>query len=497
VRTLALLLLAPLAFAGPLEESLAQAGANRAELERVLAHYADRPEELAAARFLIENMPGHGYATYGLYDEKHEEIPFDALAYPDFKAAQAALDAIEKEHGPVDFAKKEFVPDLETITADYLIANIDLACAAWRGHPWARAIPFDVFCETILPYRGSNEPLEPWRAAVAERLAPVYAELGNETDAQAAGRAVRKAAGPWIRFRELYYLHPTDQGYLEMARTKTGRCEDITNLMGYAMRASAALCAADYTPAWADRDNNHAWEVVLDANGEGHAPLAHRAAKIYRKTFAIQRDSLGALKREDEVVPGWLRSTHYRDVTPQYLETSDVTLALEGRPEGHRFAYLCVFNGGEWTAIHWAQVGEDGRATFTAMGRGICYLPAWCGADEKLLPAGPPVLLRADGTVTPLPGTGGDVALTANADGPKKVSPDTHEVTPPSFLKEGQIYTLYRWAGKWQEVAKGPATAAPFRFEALPADGLYWLVAEGSRKLERIFTIENGRQRWW
>ena len=37
----------------------------------------------------------------------------------------------------------------------------------------------------------------------------------------------------------------------------------------------------------------------------------------------------------------------------------------------------------------------------------------------------------------------------------------------------------------------------PLRFEQLPADALYWMVAKESRRLERIFTIENGRQRWW
>jgi hypothetical protein len=30
-------------------------------------------------------------------------------------------------------------------------------------------------------------------------------------------------------------------------------------------------------------------------------------------------------------------------------------------------------------------------------------------------------------------------------------------------------------------------------------DGLYWLVPvdDSPRRLERVFTIENGRQRWW
>ena len=42
-----------------LEQSLQLAGDNRGELEKVLDHYKNNPQKLAAARFLIENMPAH------------------------------------------------------------------------------------------------------------------------------------------------------------------------------------------------------------------------------------------------------------------------------------------------------------------------------------------------------------------------------------------------------------------------------------------------------
>ena len=42
-----------------LDYALKFAGENRVELEKVLSHYAEEPEKLAAARFLIENMPYH------------------------------------------------------------------------------------------------------------------------------------------------------------------------------------------------------------------------------------------------------------------------------------------------------------------------------------------------------------------------------------------------------------------------------------------------------
>ena len=42
-----------------LNQVLKVAGDNRPQLESVLNHYKDNPEKLAAARFLIENMPPH------------------------------------------------------------------------------------------------------------------------------------------------------------------------------------------------------------------------------------------------------------------------------------------------------------------------------------------------------------------------------------------------------------------------------------------------------
>ncbi|SEG29274.1 hypothetical protein SAMN05444001_1321, partial [Parabacteroides chinchillae] len=40
---------------------------NRIELEKVLVHYKNAPQKLAAAKFLIENMPGHaGYDSVSI-----------------------------------------------------------------------------------------------------------------------------------------------------------------------------------------------------------------------------------------------------------------------------------------------------------------------------------------------------------------------------------------------------------------------------------------------
>jgi hypothetical protein len=112
------------------------------------------------------------------------------------------------------------------------------------------------------------EDLHRVTAVEREAIAELCAANQGETDVRAFGEKVRAAAHPWTGFTDLFYLHPTDQSYAEMCERRLGRCEDITNMVSFGMRSVAAMCASDYTPWWAASDNNHAWEVVLDANGE-------------------------------------------------------------------------------------------------------------------------------------------------------------------------------------------------------------------------------------
>jgi hypothetical protein len=479
--------------------TLARAGENRDELEKVLRHYQREgdPLKLEAAEFLIGNMDGHGYAVAALYDADKNEIEFDALDYPAFNDALEAIEALEAEHGGLDFKRKRFQADSRTVTADYLIENIDLAFQAWRAKPWAKDLSFRTFCEYVLPYRGSNEPINSWRPACLERYADLPGKLTDQDDLHEAGGLIRRDVHQWVRFSDLYYLHPTDQGFDEMNARGRGRCEDISNMMGYAMRANAIPVTTDYTPFWADRDNNHAWEVILDADGQGRAGLSNRAAKIYRKTFAIQSDSLGAIKTDRESVPKWLAGRNFIDVTSQYLDTSEVTIELENEaPDGARFAYLCVFNGGEWKAIHWGMI-EDGRVTFTAMGRRIAYLPAYY-VQEELRSAAPPFILDEQGNVRPLRGDSHEtLTLEITATTPATPDADTRIDRPMIVVKPGRVYELFVWDDGWRSLGTQVAGDEPVSYPSAPAGALFWLVEEGSRRLERIFTIEDGRQVWW
>lgn len=195
--------------------------------------------------------------------------------------------------------------------------------------------------------------------------------------------------------------------------------------------------------------------------------------------------------------PRWLAGKSYRDVTDQYFTTSEVTIGLtEPAPQADRFAYLCVFNGGQWAAIHWSRI-KNKTATFDRMGRDIAYLPAYYH-DDTLVPAAAPFILNAAGDILPLSIDGAaETALTISATTPAIPDADTHSVRPAVVVTSGTVYELFHWNNDWVSAGRQTAINETVSFDAVPAGGLYWLVADDSRRLERIFTIDGDRQIWW
>ena len=490
------------------EEALRKAGDNRAELEKVLEHYEQEGDslKLEAAYFLISNMEGHSFARLVYYDSTGAEYDFDVMEFPDYETLRDSVNRIERRVGSLDYHASEVLEDLEHMSSRLLIEHIDYAFRAWRELPWAQDLGFERFREFVLPYRGSNEPLESWRPYFMRLYSDLPEKMEDPTDPIEAAALINKDLGTWFKFDPRFYLHPTDQGLCDMLKNRLGRCEDIANLTIYALRANAIPITSDYTPYWADASNNHAWTAVIDANGHALLPEGsrrepkryepwNRVAKVYRKTFSRQDTNLVFIKPEWEEVPGWLRGKSYVDVTSEYTKVADVHLTLEEAvPESVNFAYLCVFNAGGWRPIHWGRL-RGTEVTFKGMGVGIAYLPAYYVKGE-VKPASPPFILENDGSVRPLPGRGEPIRLHLVSTTRRKQLVDTDGVEK-AFFEDGKKYTLYYWDGDWKEVGSQVAEGGPLDFDGVPGGALYWLTEENSYGEERIFTYEEGHQVWW
>ena len=493
-----------------IDDALKRAGDNRGELLRVLEHYRETGEHLKrkAAEYLIASMRSHSFVRQYIVNGSGEEIPFDSLQCKDFAAAEAARNELHRAHPEAKY-KADVVRDLESIKAGQLIAHIDLAMTAWQTRPWAEQVTFDVFCDYILPYRGSSEPIQPWRKACMDELDTRMKKITGPIGHGKLRELFYETRESWVRFETKAYLHPTDQGFDDMRLSGVGRCEDLSNMFIYLGRSIGVPTTSDYTPAWPRGDNNHNWEVILDGNGKViERPDFPDMAKVYRNMYAEQ-EGLPKLNRLDgEEVPGWLANRCYLDVTTEYKpDAKEITIQLTERiPEKCSWAYLAVFNSDEWVPLAAGRMDRETRGvTFQAMGRNIMYRPVYCvaGKDGKqeLLSAAPIVILGKDGTTRILnqpadrsgPMTKVEISQTKDV----QINPDTGKPENTLQVEPQKEYELFYFDGDWASLGRKRSTKESLVYDNLPPGRLYRLCEIGGKGSERPFTVENGKAVLW
>ncbi|WP_455666944.1 transglutaminase domain-containing protein [Phocaeicola sp.] len=477
-----------------LEQALKLAGVNRGELEKVLSYYKGDSLKYEAACFLIENMPGK-YALVpdnpsGKYKQALQFLPQeDVISWTiEGSVLWHILDSISGKQS-WSFHRVE---DIKTITAEYLINNIEQSFKVWN---MAKRCSFDDFCHYILPYRIYREPLTDWRMVA-------FRQYGHLTDtilpAEEVARRIVDSGG--MRYNIGMNKYPFPLTYEEMTAIRWGTCNDMASFLVLSLRALGIPATIDYVPAWANRSASHCWNVVKREDGsfmevgfgkDGTNDVVYKVSKIYRKHYAL-----------------FVRN----DVTSDYnMPLSDLDFPLSDFNDGENIM-LCTFDNRQWVPVAFA-VSKDGKVTFTSVGRGmlwgknrvseyqdegkgIVYL-AMQDKDGKTEAVSTPVIVYENGEVKqfaadlsrkeelvlyrkyPLYGT------------PKENVHDSNEVFP------GDTYELFYWDGKWCGLGRKMATGYSLKYDDVPIGALLWLHNYSQGREERIFTYENGRQIWW
>ncbi len=487
------------------KRALCDAGANATELQKILKHYKSKDSRMfQAACFLIGNMGIHCGQSYHWENTTHERVPFDEFKFSTYEKAVASfntLSAKQKLH-PV----KTYAWDLQTITAEYLIYNIDNAFDLWKSK-WASKLPFDKFCEYLLPYRIMDEPICDWREEYRTAFAPQWNKCKHGNVRQVSTSLCEDLK---LWFADVYdhEVQKEPQHVLSAKQIlfrRQGYCEDMANWGVYMLRAMGIASCVDFTPFWATSTDGHFWQCAFDETGKAipffmgdDTPaefIMHREpSKVFRITYSTQYETPANHLHKEEIPEGVLRSSNLIDVTGEYWRVSNIHLILPAKYNAYRAAYLCVLNGGKWQPVWWSR-NQNGHLDFQQMTCGVVYLPV-CYEHGKKIPAAPPILLRPDGNMQELV--------------PDKIH--TRKVTieeQKGYLqfRAGKKYTLYYWdttQGKWQLVKTKVATPNPDgRFEPLvfdnvPSNALMRLIPEYSQQKERPFTInENGLREWW
>lgn len=404
-----------------LSMALFYADDNRAELEKTLSHYLfedPNPEKFAAAKYLIENMPGHySYQNSAIYSyyAYADSILADTSLTPE-QQRDSLLDKTDRRFRAMPFLKRE---DVEIIKADYLIDNIDKSYAQWTTCPWASHLSFEDYLEWLLPYKAAEyQELDAWRDTMLAHFGtclehPVKNDVEYNTTLGVA-EMIRNEAYHALNRHGLYTQAglPLLTAHLQVSQT-FGDIPDYALTAVLAFRAAGVPAVLDETPVGSRYTAATKWYVILSDRGEeltsewdlatmiggGFFP-DERGPKVYRNTYAINKERLDYLSYSTYRYPFELGK---KDVTSKYFLTSDLEIPIDIVPRMQlKDRYVLITSAvrddmNPWRIVDFGTM-KRGKACFHDMGREVLYRVM--GYDgNRLIHISDPFILHKDGSL--------------------------------------------------------------------------------------------------
>lgn len=410
-----------------LNQALKLARKNRVELEKVFNHYENDSLKLEAAKFLIRNMPGSF--------SKNEEIleicqPFyeeyDSLAnlykYEMNTKRGRKIDSLWSRFSYKNHQLRSLLyqSDLVNISAEQLIAEIDLTFKAWQENVYTKNFYFEDFCEYILPYRRINGlVIDNARTNFYERHKGKYFTHSGKDMIQEADSLLYEYRH--LKHSQFWGTQISILTASTFEHLQNGLCEHRCWYNSLLFSSLGMAVAVDFVPAWGNRNNNHTWNVLIK-DGKSNAFEAFwdedrwkykriynnktfdydwgrfRLAKVYRNSFKNYIEGPITDKRvNSENIPALFRNFKKKDVSHEYLDTVNLSVDLQNISKDAYYAYLCVWNFQEWQPVHWGKI-ENNKAVFEGMGKDVIYLPCYYN-NGSLIHAGKPFLLNQSGKI--------------------------------------------------------------------------------------------------
>lgn len=398
---------------GRLERAMAAAGENRAELQKVIDHYSSNPADslkLRAALFLIENMPGHACAN----EEKLADFYDSVNTWLDLRFSKKHpknRDSIVNYTQSLEYSKDMLSYDIHVIKADFLIHNIEYSFSAWES-PWAQHLTFDQFCEYLLPYKYAElQRLDYWKDSMYQKFHRTLGELivndENYHYAYTIGYALNEkfkdTLKPVIILREnkLGGIVSPFFNSRSLPRISFGDCNDYAVANVAMMRSLGVPATLEYIPQWGEKaSGQHGWPAIY--NNSGFMAIPHtdkelgtpffptrKLPKVFRFQYAPVPEREAYMNETKYIHKGFAQFE--KDVTSEYVRTSDVTVPIRTEGLQDKYVYIAVSNLRDWSVVDYGVV-KSKKAMFKNMGTDIVYRVM--GYDGKgLIPVSEPFLL--------------------------------------------------------------------------------------------------------
>lgn len=397
------------------EQALILSGNHKEELIKVLEYYRDKDDlKFDAACFLIGNMPYHKSkiqqelpAAYYCYFRKIDSIcRTDSDAVKDESLKRCLGKIFDSIPIPLETQSK---PDIQFLSADYLIDNIELAFDEWQSSALLRQLSFDDFKEWILPYRTVDESLvddkRTLRSIIFERLTEEgMTDIRKPIDCYRKYVRLQKEMNDYIT--SSHHVGPFDP-FIPAFKMD---CHNLAARTCNYFRACGIPVVYEFTPQWPDKDSKHYWCASPDSNHvlQPYTPPYNNlredwdsnlkyVGKVFQRTFGTIENSPYFLKNKGEIVPSYFDVATIKDVTERYHLCKALTIPIKCNSPNN-LAYLSFFNTKEnLMPVAWGEVNKCKRSvTFLQVPVNMLFFPTYMSEDGGLSCFGNPFIFRYD-----------------------------------------------------------------------------------------------------
>jgi predicted esterase len=167
----------------------------------------------------------------------------------------------ERRPGMIFLMQNMPFADLQSLRADFLLENLNLAYEGWEKSPWHDSVTEEMFFNDVLPYACMSEKREQWRAKLREVCLPMIASC--KTPGEAA-HLLNQKVFPHFNVRYNTGRRRPDQSPSESIESGKATCTGLSILLADACRSVGIPARVAGTPMWTNMRGNHTWVEVWD-----------------------------------------------------------------------------------------------------------------------------------------------------------------------------------------------------------------------------------------
>lgn len=151
--------------------------------------------------------------------------------------------------------------DRSSLSAAFLVENLDFALRARDEFPWARNVPEEIFLNDVLPYAVFDEKRDPWRKEFYERSRELVKDAKSATE---AAQALNRQLFNLIKVHYNTGRKRPNQSPKESMELGMATCTGLSIILVDACRSVGVPARAVGTPMWTNMRGNHTWIEIWD-----------------------------------------------------------------------------------------------------------------------------------------------------------------------------------------------------------------------------------------